>query len=105
MRNAIGIVVTLMLAGVLGTGCGGGNGCEDLVTAINKASMQPGCAAGLASVMQQEQQIIATCDPANSGLQEKEAICFNAVGSCEPDANKTLLALDECLAAALAGMM
>ncbi len=109
MRSAIGVLSTLVIAAALGAGCGGGNPCADLVGAINRASMAPGCAAPLANAKAQSASIdVSSCDPAQADTFEREASCFNALENCENGGGNTLqnlITLQNCLASASTPMM
>ena len=100
MKSVIGVLSTLVMAAAVGAGCGGGNACADLVSAIDRASTAPGCAAALANAKSQAASIdVASCDPASSDAYEREASCFNALQNCE-GGDQNLLKLQECLASA-----
>jgi hypothetical protein len=89
------MVLIAELALLTGTISCGANPCQDVVDAVNKATMQKGCGGDALS------QFTPGFDPTNCMLTdqdakvaEKQAACFDKVTACD---TQGIIALNVCL--------
>ena len=95
-------IVDLLLVGslaALGAGCGS-NPCQDVIDAVDKASKIQGCADTLKMYTVGVDPNNCTTSTSATKVYEAEAMCFDAVTSCDVAG---MISLTRCLSSAQAG--